>query len=755
MKFAAEYSRVFVVAVALALCGLAAYQIDATTGTRVKYYSLKGLVTDTHNRPIVGATVYFIDSSTISTATVTPADILSGASEVSDQPLESIINNAVLVKTLPQAKTNKKGQFAVKKLNGNTTYYPFVVPADKDATYLSGGDASRIAFTPKALSRSGLHINMSWSTPSGATYIGTSACYACHGPNGPGPDETSNKHHGHQLMFHQPGRDTANQDAAGHVGSSWNDLTNKFTFAYQTAPNTKPIPISPSTTLETLYFQDYDSTQSSANQFNIYENTPSPLTQVYVKAYLWITSNANGAYNVTLENSINPADPNNFITMTVPLTMGGYIRQRLLLTPPGCNGLYAFITYYALTGSASQGLQVNYDRTRKPFTPGGTGGGGFSNFFTASTTVSKNLLNAKFTPAQGGKVSTEQGCAICHLGAGSYKSFTDPVTQEALALTVSDPNGTYPIGGPNSNAGSQDIGISCEQCHGPGSQHRAEALKGLTPATTSKGKKPAAVDYTGKFIVNPALLCADRASLICGRCHGGGSITDEINNFPPPGISRAQYLTYLKAPTNLSLWPDNLHNRTGHGDTGQTYQDYLCSMMSHNARQLVACDDCHDAMGGTTFRYYLQDDPDDPNSTLCQRCHAIDVAQHLPQKTGSAMDGDKMACRKCHMTRTAKGGAGAPGLILGTPASTPFLSVTSDANIYYWQGDKSSHIWDVPSKFSAGVAGVQPGNTLGGISGSINGSATAASTLGAMPVPYTNACGTCHDASKLQFQAPQ
>ena len=102
----------------------------------------------------------------------------------------------------------------------------------------------------------------------------------------------------------------------------------------------------------------------------------------------------------------------------------------------------------------------------------------------------------------------------------------------------------------------------------------------------------------------------------------------------------------------------------------------------------------------------------------------------MTEKTGALMAGAGTACIDCHMPRTAKTGAGQVALLLGAPTGA-----STDANIIYWRNDISSHIMDVPSKFSVGVAGVQPGK--------------------AMPIPYTNACGICHDASKLQYQAPQ
>jgi cytochrome c553 len=105
----------------------------------------------------------------------------------------------------------------------------------------------------------------------------------------------------------------------------------------------------------------------------------------------------------------------------------------------------------------------------------------------------------------------------------------------------------------------------------------------------------------------------------------------------------------------------------------------------------------------------------------------VDAGEHAVEKTGNAMSGSMTACGDCHFGKTASTGAGRPGLILGTPTGA-----STDANIVYWENDITSHMLDVPSKFSYGTAGVKPGS--------------------AMPVPYTGACGACHDASKLQYQ---
>ena len=676
------------------LCWLALDKVKATSGAKVISVNVPGIVTDTQGRPIIGATVYFINSVLVDTSLVTPTRVLAGAAESTLAPLESLVNNAAIASTLPKAKTNKQGRFKVAKLNTQETYFPFVVPASTDANHLPGGDLSRIAFSPNALGKAGLAIQISWQAPSTAAYIGSTACYGCH------TDLVTNKQHAHSLAIRTPGQFSANQDPSFH--SNCVDYTNMFK---QAATYTGG---------KALYYQNYDPTQTQ--NFDVLETqAPGP---VYLIVYLWIDSNNN--YNVTLVNPNNPSDPLSPLTLKVGYTKGGQIgKQELCLELPGRKGRYAafpfagFLPIPNISGS-DQGLDNYYDRTRHPYQDS------LKTFLSAGAdkvygTADDLLVLPPVTS------TFEASCAACHFTG--YKNFTDPTTGEILASAVADPNGAFSL---NGDGTLNEVNIGCESCHGPGSAHQAEEL--LQPSASGKNKNQ--VNHHGKYMVNPVLLCNDRASLICGRCHGGAPVTN-VNNFPPPGISRAQYLAYVSAngAALANLWPDQLHCKKA-----EAYSDWTQAQHSHNQRYLVACDDCHSGHFEFGFQASLRDDPTNPDSTLCQRCHAIDIASHATTEDGSPMTGSSGTCVECHMVNTAQEGAGQPGLLLGTPASTATVNVASDANIIYWQNDYPSHIMDVPGKFSTGVAGVKPGT--------------------AMPVPYTNSCGTCHDVSKLQYQAP-
>lgn len=320
-------------------------------------------------------------------------------------------------------------------------------------------------------------------------------------------------------------------------------------------------------------------------------------------------------------------------------------------------------------------------------------------------------------------------CASCHNYGGVQANKT--VNGETLYTTISDPNGVFATG--EIADGLQEQGITCEQCHGPGSEHRAEAL--LPDEVVSK---MVVISHKGKHIINPDFLPVGRASMICGRCHSGIETTDP---WPVLGESRADFIQDLvdhDEPTGppgahgAILWPDEIHEKGGHHSV--TYTNYLTSKHYRNPHRLVACFDCHKLHGETDFRYGLKADPDDSAAGLCVTCHGKymkDIRSHMEDKTGDDMNGLSTKCYECHMARTGTGGAGKPGLFIGTPTGDP----NTDPDIVYWYGDQASHVWDVPSKMSVGVANVQPAK--------------------AMPTPYTNNCGTCHDASALPFLPPE
>lgn len=159
------------------------------------------------------------------------------------------------------------------------------------------------------------------------------------------------------------------------------------------------------------------------------------------------------------------------------------------------------------------------------------------------------------------------------------------------------------------------------------------------------------------------------------------------------------------------FWPDGVHSKSHH----QQGTDLVRSKKYVNDRQLMTCSDCHDPHGKTGIKHQLRMEARDAKGSLCASCHKVDPKSHSEKTVGFAHE--DITCLSCHMTKTMQTGA---GLGKGKDAAD---------GRNYWTNDITSHLFDVPRKTNVGVKGVEPGK--------------------AMPIPYTNACGGCHNAEKL------
>lgn len=397
---------------------------------------------------------------------------------------------------------------------------------------------------------------------------------------------------------------------------------------------------------------------------------------------------ATSEHKVTMENLVNSEADRTFV---VDLTYGGALKkQRFMLQVPGASfaGRYPFLQFQ------HDGDDGYYDRTRRVWRDYH-----MDYFWDGGTQMFKDPPKT---------VNIESNCMACH--TTGYRYFDDSMTGERLADGVNDPSGVFDIDG---DGMLDEINTGCEVCHGPGSEHAAVA-------------RP-------QFIIKPQDLSPSRENMICGRCHARPAGNDDLQNgqplnaageMAPPGTSRAQYLTDYTTragPALSSLWADEVHSKSHR----QQYEDFIKSGHYRNDERLVVCSDCHDLHGQGAFDGELTADPRD--GALCAQCHVLDVAEHVEEQTGSTKLGQATQCTTCHYSKVAKTGAGRPGLLLGAPTGA-----ASDEDIVYWENDTSSHLTLVPSRFDQGVAGTKPGK--------------------AMPVPYTNRCGSCHDASSLPFQ---
>jgi len=295
--------------------------------------------------------------------------------------------------------------------------------------------------------------------------------------------------------------------------------------------------------------------------------------------------------------------------------------------------------------------------------------------------------------------SFEIQCAACHYNG---YSLTPTVGGEFLAGAANDPNGEADIDG---DGVPNELNMGCESCHGAGSAHVA--------APNAK---------RGATIVNPRKLAAERSMVICNQCHSRPQGTmkndqpiNKDNRMLTPGISRNEYLvnhTSREDAAQKDFWGDGVHSKSHH----QQGTDLVRSKKYINATQTMTCADCHDPHGKTGIKHQLKAEVHDKASSLCSSCHkAVDMKAHTAKAVGFGHE--QINCVSCHMTKTMQTGA---GLGKGKEAGD---------GKHYWMNDITSHLFDVPRKTNPGVKGVEPGK--------------------AMPIPYTNACGTCHNVEKL------
>jgi hypothetical protein len=632
------------------------------------------LVTDDAGAPVVGATVYLVPAGDVDGSPFTATDVRNGSSEDVDEPVEDQVR--LNGDSYPQGVTGADGVAFIPVIPTGD-YFWHVVPGPADPEHLPGGSGSRRARNTASFLATTVEIVLATRPGPNATYMGSSTCLVCH------PAYATQAQHAHRLGFTRPGQFGPLQDPSRYpqFQGGWALFLPAAAFTGGTM----------------ITCTDFDPTRGF-DKFKTFLTNPTGTT--YLRAWLWRDTGDGDKFKVTIQNIINPADPASPKTLEVGLTYGGAVfKQRFLVKVPGRNGLYPLLQWQ------TEGQESRFDRTRKVFRDY------HLDWFwnNATQTLKDPPLTANF----------EANCTACH--STGFQRVQDGMTGEWLTDAVDDISGEWDL---DHDGTPDELNLGCEVCHGPGSDHVAWAAN------------PANAGHQRRFIVNPSKLSASREMMICGRCHdrptGNWSVMhneeplNAAGEMAPVGISRQDWLasyTSVKGPNPPDLWADDVHSKSHH----QQYSDLLKSAMHRNDRILTVCSDCHDSHGFSPWEHHLTADPDDANSPLCQKCHAVDVVPHMLQKIGAAMAGPSTHCRLCHMTGTAKTGAGRYGFLLGVPTGT-----MADNLITYFENDIASHLFVVPRKTNPSVAGTLPAL--------------------AMPIPYTNSCGAvCHDPGTIPF----
>jgi hypothetical protein len=616
--------------------------------------------------------------------------------EAFDEPLEDVIRRDGAL--LPRAVTDARGGFVIDAVPSGR-FFVHVTPAAADGEHLPGGDQSRRSYATDELAGRAMTIRVSSAPSPGARAVGSSSCLGCH------QEHVGWSRTAHKLGWTVPHAPGPMQDFSRHP-------------QYFTALAAFPEAGSHQGG-NRLELGDYDAARGDDKfKLRVAGDSRLPIDRIYAAVYLW-RSAADGRYYITIVNELNPDDPNSPADLPIELLYGGAVHdQRYIVSVP--SGLGERQAWYTVLRYNMTGRDTRLNRSRRVWhdykfwmwwSAGGDGAYGTGDDVLTAPPVNNNAIQTM--------------CAGCHLTG--WERYRDAATGQYLVRAVDDPAGELNI---DDDPAMDEINIGCENCHGPGSEHVASP-------------------DGSRFIVSPRYLSAERASVVCGRCHdrrqgyGGPYVgytqaVTEGGEMARPGISRHELITRFtdpvkKGPTmpgpgrDANIWADDVHSSQPH----QQYSDFLKSAMYRNARQLVTCSDCHEMHGTTPYARFLRYDAEDPGSPLCQRCHVVDVTAHMQRELGATMKGEMTRCMDCHMPGTANTGgiAGDFGRMLDTP---PYTSAAHEEANAYWESPMNSHVFDVPRKTNVGVDGVPPGR--------------------AMPVPYTSACGTCHVVDELPYR---
>lgn len=199
------------------------------------------------------------------------------------------------------------------------------------------------------------------------------------------------------------------------------------------------------------------------------------------------------------------------------------------------------------------------------------------------------------------------GCISCHAG------FPQP---------VADPKGLF------RTPPFRELGIGCENCHGPGQLHVAERMKGEP--------LPGDVDSS---IVNPARLSPWLALNICMYCHeqGDARVLNSGKNFADfrPGIPLAKTLAIF---ISLNHPPEQKQTFLGYHSEMKASKCYFMS------RGQLSCLTCHNP------HHQLADsDVSKDYNSKCLACHK-DQSCKLPLQTRLRKEVSDN-CVKCHMAK--------------------------------------------------------------------------------------------------------
>jgi hypothetical protein len=645
-----------------------------------------GFVKDTAGEAVIGAKVYLVPNTDIPTAAIDLSTIANARASAVDEPLEDTIqaNGAGYA----QATTDANGIYRIATVPAGGRFYLTVIPAAADDAHLPGGSLCRASLQDTALVGKQLDVKVSTKPSAAAQFVGPSVCVNCHGV----------VHEAKTL--HMNGIKPITADAPERFPDWFKARDQKFTAAGTT-----------------LYFV-WDAGKSDSKIYETADKSADPALIHTARLY-----SAGGAFFVELKKwvaGVSTQWPGDGVSgagvYKVELSYGGGLYKQRYITKIGDSRYVLPIQYNT---DAADGKSGTSEDAAVPF--------------GRWVWTQYNLAHWGASAANGGTPATPSATrSFDHMCAGCHFTGYELDTVRVKASGVPDANGDYDYDG---DGQLESMNISCETCHGPGSEHWYRA-------------------GNGRSIVSPSLLTPEREVNICAQCHtrfkgmavtttggptlsgseAGLKLSGTIAVTPRAGEKRSAFLENHVSAIDDGYWTvatggDADHSVKHH----QQVTDFIKSVKYRNPFELVTCATCHDLHGNSGLPHQLQStlDASGANYTLagaeglCLSCHkpflngfpapaGLTVGQRMQQHWAAQGVADtamgNIECVDCHMPKTAKSGSGMLQAVI--------------AGVQYWSGDISSHRFDVPLKAELRTAGVV---------GTIQ-----------MPLPYTNQCGGCH-----------
>lgn len=594
---------------------------------------LVGFVRDPSGTLLTTGRVVLVPSAAVAELAEQTLDLSLSPDEVRtlaiDEPLEDLLDQHAA--EYQSAALGADGSYRFTSLD-NGAYFVVWQPADDDIDHLPGGSACRVASDRGSLVGRRLDLRVSAAPSSNASYVGSSTCFTCHG------------RHRTMRSAHRVGLQVAGVRGVFQDIQRWPDIDEGLA-AFERG--------------DTLYYFDCDPDRAGDAKCKVSDVDPrvaEPSTVVHFQLQLARDmSAAHGGYSVQMVNQSGAG----MESYPVTLTYGGALGRQNYLARVDVGAGQSSVFVLPVQWN-SRGANDNMSFEDWPFRD--LRSDQWYDF--ANSQLKRPELTQSF----------DNQCAGCHF---TGMTLTGDASSGFRAHAIADPNGDFDY---DEDGRPEEINIGCESCHGPGSEHIEDSVR-------------------GRHIVSPSLLTPERELVLCGACHsrpagiggaGGEAPLSSDGLMPRPGLRRAELAE--RFTSRVDVGAEHLFESGDSRAPHQQYSDFMRSTMARNGSVLMTCSSCHDAHGSDEHEHDLHVAASD--NTACTSCHSdaqyTSPRSHVQENTGFEHYGteeDFMICTSCHMVRTVAGGARLKALLDDLPrSSTP---------VQYYHGDIASHRFKV------------------------------------------------------------